>query len=368
MEKNKGNVDDVESFKRRNCIVQESEDDPGESEASGDRMSRYSSSSINDELPELVVFLQETNYEFVKDICIDKAGTSCEECFEENCDTQNGYVPCMLKSNVVEKNLLNKVNENQKFCYDAKDDIPSDFSNKKSVPKLHLDRKVTGKRVAASSNSIAISLTKILDENKLKGKGVAGSNNEHGNVFHDSGLPPSGVGGGGRTSTAKDYAPENQTGRYRSIYGFVYQRDDVTHLGRMTAPIAHILLLFQFYRQNGTEAQKEWRPLSRGKREGCNCGGYVFPAAISEHLIAQPAQKIVEIRRRKNHYLGKANAKSVCLGSTRFAGVDRVIKQAGGRVMESKDHHQPPPCANPESKARHCSANATINCHLNYEC
>ncbi|KAG7021567.1 hypothetical protein SDJN02_15293, partial [Cucurbita argyrosperma subsp. argyrosperma] len=55
-------------------------------------------------------------------------------------------------------------------------------------------------------------------------------------------------------------------------------------------------------------------------------------------------------------------------GSTRFAGVDRVIKQAGGRVMESKDHHQPPPCANPESKARHCSANATINCHLNYEC
>lgn len=169
MEKNKGKVDDVESFKRRNCIVQESEDDPGESEASGDRMSRYSStSSINDELPELVVFLQETNYEFVKDICIDKAGTSCEECFEENCDTQNGYVPCMLKSDVaesdiktteesedlessilstdstqvVEKNLLNKVNENQKFCYDAKDDIPSDFSNKKSVPKLHLDRKV----------------------------------------------------------------------------------------------------------------------------------------------------------------------------------------------------------------------------------
>ncbi|XP_023531769.1 uncharacterized protein LOC111793924 [Cucurbita pepo subsp. pepo] len=253
MEKNKGKVDDVESFKRRNCIVQESEDDPGESEASGDRMSRYSStSSINDELPELVVFLQETNYEFVKDICIDKAGTSCEECFEENCDTQNGYVPCMLKSDVaesdiktteesedlessilstdstqvVEKNLLNKVNENQKFCYDAKDDIPSDFSNKKSVPKLHLDRKVTGKRVAASSNSIAISLTKILDENKLKGKGVAGSNNEHGNVFHDSGLSPSGVGGGGRTSTAEDYAPENQTGRYRSIYGFVYQRDD----------------------------------------------------------------------------------------------------------------------------------------------
>lgn len=169
MEKNKWKVDDVESFKRRNSLVQESDDGPSESEASGDRMSRYSSkSSIDNELPELVVFLQETNYEFVKDICIDKAVTSSEKCFEENCDTENGYVPCMLKYNVaesdgesteeskdlessisstqstqiLEKDFFNKVNEKQKVQSDAIDEFPSDVSNKKSVPKLYLDRKV----------------------------------------------------------------------------------------------------------------------------------------------------------------------------------------------------------------------------------
>lgn len=169
MEKNKWKVDGIDSFRRRNYVVQESDDGLSESEASGNRTSRYSSkSSVDDELPELVVFLEETNYEFVKDIFIDKAVTSCEKCFEENCDTKNGSVPCMLTCNVVESNdesteesedlessnssnesthinegdLFNKVNEKQKVHSDVIDEISSDISNKKSVPKLFLDRKV----------------------------------------------------------------------------------------------------------------------------------------------------------------------------------------------------------------------------------
>lgn len=168
-EKNKWKVDGVESFKRRSYMVQESDDGPGESEPSGDGRSRFSSmSSIDDELPEFVVFLQETNYEFVKDICIDKAETSHEKCFEEDCDRENGYVPYLLKYNiavsdggateesedlessissiesmqVLEKDFFNKVNEKRKVHYDEIDEVPSDLPRKKTVPKLLLDRKV----------------------------------------------------------------------------------------------------------------------------------------------------------------------------------------------------------------------------------
>lgn len=267
MEKNKWKVD-IESFKRRNYVVEESDDGPSESEASGDRTSRYSSkSSMDDELPELVVFLQETNYEFVKDICIDKAVTSREKCFKENCFTENGHVPCTVKHNTgesddesteksedlessissiestqtLEKDFFNKVNEKQKVHSDAIDEIPSDVPTKKSVPKLFLDRKVTGKKAAASStNSIAISLIKILDENKHQGKAVARSNIEQGSIFPNPSLSQSTIESGssnwtqgcghcrdcGSTSMAEDYTPENETGLFCSHCGFVYQRED----------------------------------------------------------------------------------------------------------------------------------------------
>lgn len=168
-EKSKWKVDGVESFKRRSYMVQESDDGPREAEPSGGGRSRISSkSSIDDELPELVVFLQETNYEFVKDICIDKAVTSHEKCFEENCETKNGHVLYLLKYNkaesdgesteesedlesstssiestqVLEKDYFDKVNEKQNVHYDEIDEIPSDLPTKKTVPKLLLDRKV----------------------------------------------------------------------------------------------------------------------------------------------------------------------------------------------------------------------------------
>ncbi|XP_023516092.1 uncharacterized protein LOC111780061 isoform X1 [Cucurbita pepo subsp. pepo] len=231
MEKSEWKVD-VESFKRRNYVVQERDDDPSESEAIGDRISRYSTkssfkTSMDDELPELVVFLQETDLEFVKDICIDKVVMSHEKCIEENCDTENGLVPDMLKHNtpesdcesseeseylessvsstestqILEEDLFNKVNEKQK-------DYSSEVSIMKSVPILFLDRKVTGKKEAASTNSIARSLTKILDENRHKGKAVARSksNFELGSTWtagcrhcHDC----------GSTSMAEDDTPEN---------------------------------------------------------------------------------------------------------------------------------------------------------------
>ncbi|KAL4036148.1 hypothetical protein IC575_004875 [Cucumis melo] len=258
VEKNKLKVDDIEFFKRRNYVVQERDAGPSESEASGDRMSRYSSkssvkSSIEDELPELVVFLQETNYEFVKDICIDEAVTSRQKCFKESCHTENDHVPCMLKYNAGETDAesteesndsdstissiestqtleenFNEVYEKQKVHSDAID-VPSEVPRKKSVPKLFLDRKVTGKKAASSTNSIAISLNKILDENRNKGKAVARSNIEHGKNFCNSGLSQSTIEGGSSNWTAgcghchdctmaeyKDYTPENETGLYSS--------------------------------------------------------------------------------------------------------------------------------------------------------
>ncbi|TYJ98239.1 Retrovirus-related Pol polyprotein from transposon TNT 1-94 [Cucumis melo var. makuwa] len=357
VEKNKLKVDDIEFFKRRNYVVQERDAGPSESEASGDRMSRYSSkssvkSSIEDELPELVVFLQETNYEFVKDICIDEAVTSRQKCFKESCHTENDHVPCMLKYNAGETDAesteesndsdstissiestqtleenFNEVYEKQKVHSDAID-VPSEVPRKKSVPKLFLDRKVTGKKAASSTNSIAISLNKILDENRNKGKAVARSNIEHGKNFRNSGLSQSTIEGGSSNWTAgcghchdctmaeyKDYTPENETGLYSS-----HCSSAVDLFGRIAAPTAHILLLFQFCQQNGMEVQKGWQKLIRCKHEGGNYGDYVCPAVISEPLIAQPFSALDSFR--------------------------NVVEQAGGGLQlrtTISHHHVPSP-------------------------
>ncbi|XP_038879932.1 uncharacterized protein LOC120071641 [Benincasa hispida] len=278
MEKNKLKVEDIESFKR-SCynVVEESDD---ESEANGDRMSWYSSkSSIEDELPELVVFLQETNYEFVKDICIDESATSRGKWFEENCDTENGYVHRMLNRDTLESDdesteesedlessissteSTQTLDEKQKAHSDALDEIPSEVPpHKKSVPKLFLDRKVTGRKGAAgSTNSIAISLTKILDENKHKGKGVTRSNIEHGSI-RNSGLSQSSnwTAGCGRccdcgsTSMTEDYTQENERGLYSSHCGFVYQREDGSSAVDPTRPSLTSYLGSASLRSNGS--------------------------------------------------------------------------------------------------------------------
>ncbi|XP_050376611.1 uncharacterized protein LOC126794012 [Argentina anserina] len=51
------------------------------------------------DLPELVVFLQDSGYEFVKDICIDDGSVSSQnKCLEENCDLDLKFVSCMVSS------------------------------------------------------------------------------------------------------------------------------------------------------------------------------------------------------------------------------------------------------------------------------
>lgn len=50
------------------------------------------------ELPELVVFLQESSYHFVKEICIDKEMPSEAKCFVENCDLDHNTISCLLSS------------------------------------------------------------------------------------------------------------------------------------------------------------------------------------------------------------------------------------------------------------------------------
>ncbi|PON46430.1 18S pre-ribosomal assembly protein gar2-like protein [Parasponia andersonii] len=55
--------------------------------------------SMDYELPELVVFLQESSYHFVKDICIDKeVPCSKGKCLVENCDLDHKIISCIRES------------------------------------------------------------------------------------------------------------------------------------------------------------------------------------------------------------------------------------------------------------------------------
>ena len=59
--------------------------------------------SMDYELPELVVFLQESSYHFVKDICIDKKMHSHGKCLVEDCELDHKIISCILESDVESK-------------------------------------------------------------------------------------------------------------------------------------------------------------------------------------------------------------------------------------------------------------------------
>ncbi|XP_062116841.1 uncharacterized protein LOC133830785 isoform X2 [Humulus lupulus] len=59
--------------------------------------------SMDYELPELVVFLQESSYHFVKDMCIDKKLPCKEKSFVENCELEHKIISCVLESDADRK-------------------------------------------------------------------------------------------------------------------------------------------------------------------------------------------------------------------------------------------------------------------------
>ncbi|XP_004301097.1 PREDICTED: uncharacterized protein LOC101293793 [Fragaria vesca subsp. vesca] len=58
------------------------------------------------DLPELVAFLQDSGYPFVKDICIDSVVPSQNKCLEENCDLDFNNVSCMVSSDAESSSKL----------------------------------------------------------------------------------------------------------------------------------------------------------------------------------------------------------------------------------------------------------------------
>ncbi|KAF3438012.1 hypothetical protein FNV43_RR20768 [Rhamnella rubrinervis] len=107
------------------------------------------------ELPELVVFLQESCYHFVKEICFDKEMPSQPKCFVENCELDHNTISCLLNSDAECKtepavNILqpsspisNGYKPEGEVDVDAKDDISVDHFTKQIVPEsLLLVRKV----------------------------------------------------------------------------------------------------------------------------------------------------------------------------------------------------------------------------------
>lgn len=52
--------------------------------------------AMDHDLPELVAFLQDSGYPFVKDICIDSEVTSQNKCWEENCDLDHNSISGIL--------------------------------------------------------------------------------------------------------------------------------------------------------------------------------------------------------------------------------------------------------------------------------
>lgn len=79
---------------RKTCAHSDSED--GKSHCTRKGSKEY-------ELPELVVFLQESSYHFVKDICIDKDMTCEGKCLVENCELDHKFISCILESDADRK-------------------------------------------------------------------------------------------------------------------------------------------------------------------------------------------------------------------------------------------------------------------------
>lgn len=79
------------------------------SDKSTERNSHFiAKGSMDYELPELVVFLQESSYQFVKDICIDKGMHSHGKCEVENCELDHKLMSCILESDADSKRRESK--------------------------------------------------------------------------------------------------------------------------------------------------------------------------------------------------------------------------------------------------------------------
>ncbi|GMN61714.1 hypothetical protein TIFTF001_030810 [Ficus carica] len=79
------------------------------SDKSTEKNSHFFAKGLMDyELPELVVFLQESSYQFVKDICIDKGMHSHGKCEVENCELDHKLMSCILESDADSKRRESK--------------------------------------------------------------------------------------------------------------------------------------------------------------------------------------------------------------------------------------------------------------------
>uniref|UniRef100_A0A5B7C6T3 18S pre-ribosomal assembly protein gar2-related n=1 Tax=Davidia involucrata TaxID=16924 RepID=A0A5B7C6T3_DAVIN len=90
---------------------------PSESGGTEERTDLYTNTHVMDsEMPELAVFLQESNYQVVRDICIDRVVPSQESCSVENCELDHNIISCFLNS---------YVDINSNFTKEAPDTVSS---------------------------------------------------------------------------------------------------------------------------------------------------------------------------------------------------------------------------------------------------
>lgn len=89
-----------DSEDRRDHVAQYS-NCPRDSKGSEEGKNLFTKESIMEyELPELDVFLHESSYQFVKDICLDGEVSSQGKCLVENCELDHNSISCILSSDV----------------------------------------------------------------------------------------------------------------------------------------------------------------------------------------------------------------------------------------------------------------------------
>lgn len=120
-----------------------------DSERTGGRKSYHTRKrTVEYELPELVVFLQDGCYRFFKEICIDKEMPSQSKCSIENCELDHNIISCFLNSDAECQSepagktveLLPPVSNGCKPEVDSytKDEVYVDHCTKQIVPEAML--------------------------------------------------------------------------------------------------------------------------------------------------------------------------------------------------------------------------------------
>lgn len=143
--------DNEDWIDKRDCHGEQYVGSPGDSEWIVRRKNyntRKRAMAMEFELPELVVFLQESRYHFVKDICIDKEMPSPVKCSVENCELDHNNITCLLNpdsecinSGPAIQNLetfssiSNGSRPESEVDKDAKDAISVDHFTKQIVPE-----------------------------------------------------------------------------------------------------------------------------------------------------------------------------------------------------------------------------------------